>query len=505
MKYNSKPSIRRTIQRDPTRTINVGGGEAFTLSPKKELYERVLTCLMEPKFYDPSGKDTQHAIASLVAQLAQEDPKYVLQLANYARNAMYLRSVPLFLLIHACKYPATRQYIREYAPKIIRRADELTEATALWIQENGDIGNHAKTGMMCNALKDGIGEAFRNFDEYQFAKYNRDGEVKLRDVLRIARPKPANAEQAALWGKIINDTLRIPDTWETYISKHGSSKRTWEHIMPKMPIMATLRNLRNFAKVGADITPVIKKLEDPNIIARSKQFPFRFFSAYRALEDSDYTPQTSRLMDAVQTAMALSVRNIPKIPGYTAMSADNSGSMGTRLSPKSSVTYSDIANLLQAIAQYICEYSMTSVFGTNYYTVNVSKHSSILDNMQKFKNTHTGSSTFGYKFVEDLLNRKIFVDRMLIFTDCQLYNEHGGYYSWSSHRPSDTIATLFAKYKTQVNPKVQLYLFNLAGYGTVVVPERQVNLISGWSEKVLKFIELNESDHADMLSEIAAY
>lgn len=32
-------------------------------------------------------------------------------------------------------------------------------------------------------IKHGLANAFGKFDEYQFAKYNRDGAVKLRDVL----------------------------------------------------------------------------------------------------------------------------------------------------------------------------------------------------------------------------------------------------------------------------------------------------------------------------------
>ena len=502
MKYNQPATIRSNLLREPTRTTNYEGAEAFTLSPKLELYERVLTCLMEPKFYDPKYQDTTDAIRRLVAQLSETDPKYILQLANYARNYMYLRSVPLFLLVLACKYPKTKAFVKAYTPKIVRRADELTEATALWIKENQEIGDGTSTGMMCAALKKGLADAFHNFDEYQLAKYNRQGAVKLRDVLRVTHPKPRNDEESDLWKRLLDDNLKIPDTWETYISMHGSTKENWEHIMPKMPIMATLRNLRNFAKVGADIAGVITKLENPDIIAKSKQFPFRFFSAYKALQDSESTPSTSRLMDAVQTAIALSVKNMPKIPGYTALSADNSGSMHSNLSQKGTVQYYHVANLLQAIAHYICEYSLTSVFGESYKVVNISKHSSILDNMERFGNTDVGHSTNGFLFVKDLLDRQVYVDRMIIFTDCQLWNSAG----WGfGTRYETTIAELFRKYKARINPKVHLYLFNLAGYGTISVPERDAILVSGWTEKILKFINLFEADEKTMLNDIATY
>ena len=54
----------------------------------------------------------------------------------------------------------------------------------------------------------------------------------------------------------------------------------------KLPFMAMLRNLRNMIQAG--ISPrhhawVIKKLTDEGAVIHSKQFPFRFFSAYEVL------------------------------------------------------------------------------------------------------------------------------------------------------------------------------------------------------------------------------
>jgi hypothetical protein len=44
--------------------------------------------------------------------------------------------------------------------------------------------------MLPAQMRKGLARAFGKFDEYQLAKYDRDGVVKLRDVLRLARPKP---------------------------------------------------------------------------------------------------------------------------------------------------------------------------------------------------------------------------------------------------------------------------------------------------------------------------
>lgn len=527
-KFNKPAKVETELKSEPSRTLNYEGAEAFKLTPKLELYERVLTCLMEPKFYDPDGNDTVNAIRSLVEKMEEIDPEFVLKLAAYARNEMYLRSVPIFLLVLACKYPKMKSFIRKYTPHILRRADELTEVVALYIKENQTIGNKATTGMLSNPLKRGIADSFHNFSEYQFAKYNRPGEVKLKDVLRITHPKPSMPGESELFKRILDDNLAIPETWETYISVHGSNKENWDHIIPKMPIMATLRNLRNFVKVGANLDPVVEKLRNKEIIERSKQFPFRFLSAYKSLQQivqpeefniwSIRTPRLKAitpknpadvplLMDAVQDAMELSVANVPRLEGTTFLTADNSGSMSSLLSRKGSIQYREVADLLQSIAFKFCDKAFTSVFGESFAIVNVSKHSSILDNMQRFFKKDVGHATNGWLAFAEILDRGISVDRILMFSDMQLWSTQERY-GWDyGSRRYETVATLFRKYKSKVNPDAILYSFDLAGYGTTKTPENERNtvLVSGWSEKVLNFIPMYESRGKKAIEAVESY
>ncbi|XP_059178831.1 telomerase protein component 1-like [Physella acuta] len=84
--------------------------------------------------------------------------------------------------------------------------------------------------------------------------------------------------------------LPVPETWETQVSLKGNKAKTWEDLIDhkKLPYMAMLRNLRNMIKAG--ISPkhhniVLKRLCDQKSVINSKQFPFRFFSAYKVLTD----------------------------------------------------------------------------------------------------------------------------------------------------------------------------------------------------------------------------
>lgn len=133
--------IKKSLEKEESRTENYEKGEAFKLSVKSELYERVLTSLMEGKFYDEKGKDTRKAISDLVRKCEEIAPEFPLKLASYARNEMHLRSVPIFIAVEACKYPKMKKYLRKWVPTIIQRADELTEIIARYIEENGPIGD----------------------------------------------------------------------------------------------------------------------------------------------------------------------------------------------------------------------------------------------------------------------------------------------------------------------------------------------------------------------------
>ena len=61
---------------------------------------------------------------------------------------------------------------------------------------------------------------------------------------------------------------------------------------------------------------------------------------------------------------------------------------------------------------------------------------------------------------------------------------------------TSTVAEKVLEYRQKVNPKCFFYSFDLAGYGTLQIPEgvKRTALIAGWSDKILKFIPMFEKD-----------
>lgn len=119
----------RSVKEEQKYTQNYEGEKVYRLTPEVELYERVLTNLVGEEKYYTSGSEDLENLRRIIQEVLNKEPKFVLQLANYARNYMNLRSVPILLLVEASLHDGAKPFVREYTPKIVKRADELAEVS----------------------------------------------------------------------------------------------------------------------------------------------------------------------------------------------------------------------------------------------------------------------------------------------------------------------------------------------------------------------------------------
>jgi hypothetical protein len=553
-KFSTPTTVGQQLRARADATQNFEGGLAFELDPRTRLYTRVASALMaEKKFYE-MAQSADAALLADVRAVAMSDPEFVLRLAAYTRQVLNLRSVATVLLVEAAAIPACKPYVRRWAQEIVRRADEPAEAIAYWVKRHGAIGAGGPQGgdhAFPNCLAMGLSDALRRFDEYQFAKYDREGSVKLRDALRIVRPKPTTPAQSALYRYLVRgdvDAELLPKlaakaallrkeafdaeardlaakahaTWEVLVSRFGSKAEVWNAL--QLPFMAGLRNLANLMRNGADeaLDRVIAMLRSPDHVRRSKQLPFRFLSAYTAVDpftadsydwrmprelDERITrhPRRAAVLEAVLSALESSVANLPHLGGVTFVTADNSASMTQPISERSTVRHIDIANLLAAIAHHMSDEAIVSVFGDSHRVVPVVRKDSIVTNMRRLAGTNVGHSTNAWLAVKHLRETRTRVDRIILFSDMQCYDSRcAGGDRWSH---GSSLAEELRKYRSSVNPEVVLYSVDLAGYGTAQFPgdEQRVALIAGWSERFLEFVPLFEADGTQAIERIARW
>src|ERR1051325_6712185 len=166
------------------------GARAHNITPELQLRRSVLACLLwEDQFYE-DGVEISGRIKELVPQVKADA---VAALAVEARTKMKLRHVPLLLVREMARHATHRALVSDTLAGIIQRADELAEFVAIYWKD----GRAPLSGQ----VKKGLAAAFPKFDEYQLAKYDRGGPIKLRDVLFLSHAKPRDAAQAGVWKK----------------------------------------------------------------------------------------------------------------------------------------------------------------------------------------------------------------------------------------------------------------------------------------------------------------
>ncbi len=413
------------------------GAPASNLSAEMQLRRSVLACLLwESQFYE-DGVEIAGRIAELVPKVAAEK---VAALAIEAREKMKLRHTPLLLVREMARHATHRAQVAETLTRVIQRADELSEFVAIYWKD-GRVPLSAQ-------VKKGLAAAFPKFDAYALAKYDRDGAIKLRDVLFLAHAKPRDEAQAEVWKRLIAGELTAPDTWEVALSSGADKRMAWERLLreQKLGALALLRNLRSMREAGVDESLVLAALGAMNT---ARVLPFRFLAAAR------YAPQWE---EALERAMLNCVAEREKLRGKTIVLVDVSGSMTAPLSQRSEMQRTDAA---YGLAVLLCEIGeKVAVFSFSDSLIEVPSRRGFalrdaIDASQRHNATQLGHAV-------DELNRSQGYDRLIVITDEQAHDRV----------PS---------------PRGKGYVINVASYKNGVGYGRWTH-IDGWSESVVDYI-----------------
>lgn len=327
------------------------GAPAARIGPEQELRRTVAACLLwESGFYE-SGVSIADRIKSLVPLCR---PEFVAAVAFEARTKMKLRHVPLLIVACMAGIVPHAKMVDRLLPDVIQRADELAEFLAIYANVNGVTPDKVKP-KLSHAVRRGLAAAFCKFDEYALAKYNRDGAIKLRDVLFLCHAKPVDEKQDALWKRLIDGKLATPDTWEVELSGGADKKATFERLMVegKLGALAFLRNMRNMRDAGVSEDLVTGYASAVDI---ARVLPFRFIAAARAV------PAWENILEPM---MLRACESREKLPGKTIVMLDISPSMRVAISAKSDLTRMDAAFGVAILLRELCD-SVTVLSFSNH-------------------------------------------------------------------------------------------------------------------------------------------
>lgn len=402
------PSLKKTSKFEEERLAGGSGALAAKQSNTALLRRAVLANLLWEDVAYMDGVKVAKEIQRLIPLCPAID---VYNIALEARTMQKLRHTPLFLAVEMCKYPEHKMFVQDLLPQIITRADMLTDFLAIyWKDGKKPIANQAKKG---------LAKAFHNFNEYKFAKYDRDAAIKLRDVMFLCRPKPENQYEQDLFKKVADRTLATPETWEVLLSTGKDKKESWTKLITEGKIggLAMLRNIANMRRANVDKKVINEGLEK---LKSSMLMPLDFLKAFRM------NPEFGR---QIEDTMINSYANLPKLKGKTLFIVDVSGSMGARMSEKSDFTRYDAACAMAMLAANQCEdYEIVCTAGNDYTHTGAHKY---IPYPQKgfgiFKQIRETNKNIGYggiftrqclEWCNDKFKGQKF-DRIIVFSDSQ--------------------------------------------------------------------------------------
>lgn len=347
------PNLKPAPKFEDTQLAGGYGALAASQSNVALLRRAVLANLLWEDIAYMDGASVANEIKRLIPLCPAED---VYNIALEARLMQKLRHTPLFIAVEMCKYPEHKMFVKDLLPKIITRADMLTDFLAIYW---GD-----KKHPLCNQAKKGLALAFHNFNEYKLAKYDRDAAIKLRDVMFLVHAKPRNQYEQELFNKVAERTLTPPETWEVMLSRGDDKKVTWTKLITEGKIggLAMLRNIANMKKANVDRKTIQEGLKT---LRNSMLLPLDFWKAAR---------MNSEFERDIEDAMIEAYKNLPKLPGKTLFIVDVSGSMGYLTSGNSQFNRMDQACAMAILAANQCEdYELVATAGDDYRRLNASE------------------------------------------------------------------------------------------------------------------------------------
>lgn len=451
-------------------------------------------------FEKMAGKSTTEVFTEAIDAALDYDFQSTLNLAVELRSTYNMRLNPQIIMVRAAIHPKRAEFSAknpgEYSrieKLVMSRADEPMSQLAYYM-----FLNDGKKNKIPTILKKSVANKLSDLSKFEINKY-KNHEIGMINAVRISH---ANSE--ALNELMQTGSVKVDSSSETWEQKR-SAGASWAEILEttKLGHMALLRNLRNIFTEISDRDTCNKVLEElKGGVLKGKQFPFRYWSAYKAIESSDVNFKTN-LLDTLEECIDISCANMPKLKGKTMCLSDNSGSAwGAFTSEYGSMRIAEIDNLSSVIAGKCSDEGYVGKFGDELKKFPVKKTDGALSQSEKITNNRCddvgGATENGiWIFFRDAIKNKTYFDNIFIFSDQQAGT--GGLYGVNSNEYKDfqcgygsryiNVYKLILEYRKKVNPKVNVFSVQTAGYNNVLIPQMSYRtaMLTGWTGKEVQF------------------
>ena len=500
-------------------TVNHEKFPAWQMSDAARLEQLTLTGTLGSSFYASASEVTADALALLERADAEALSRAIIR----GRNEGFIRTFPLLgLVILSKKSP---ELFQQAFSKVVLTGNDLEDFIDMTRRLRG-LGRSVKRAIH-TYLQESV-------TPYYAMKYRK----QLADAIRISRfagDDPLYAYILSAYSQVKNlDKAKIADVYTKYPEfaarkeflellengefvqaaevllknrldvtslsayYHKFDSTVWEAAAQVTPVMRFLKYLAKFTREGVDVRSIAAKKLSVDALKAAKVFPFRLYTAYKALP-RDFTrpgndamllelaknnlcemaelPSLSELLENLLDDYALAYDWSEFNSHRWVIAPDISGSMTWQLA-NSNLTFSDVSGMFTGFFSRGLDDVTILPWHTEVINYRLPAHAPVLKHIENIHNMSNGG-TYMEAPVEYMTKHRIMTDYAVFITDSMEYGK-GWLAAWKQYK--------------YINPSAQAFLLRLDSYNTQPMPDDQaekygVHQIFGWNDSVIDYMK----------------
>ena len=513
-------------------TRNAAGGRAFDSSAKQALAQITATNCFNGTYY-VDAKTNLDLAKQAALEVAKSDPEFLAKCAVYGRKKAYMKDMPAFLAVVLHEHD--KELFRKVFPVVIDNGKQLRNFINM--ARSGAVTGK-KANMSSGSIRHAIRDWFASKPSWVLFKASIGQDPTMRDILRMARPRPDSEEKAALYAYMkgaefdekegvyrvwkrknpsdktsplylahqhsFESLPQVVQDYERFKASGGKGEvprvdfrmvdhmlddEQWKDIARNAPWQMTQMNLNTFERHGVFKDErlceiVAERLRNPEAIEKARVFPYKLFNAYK---NTSGVPMQVR--DALQDAVDVSLNNVPKINGKVVVAVDTSGSMGcavtgNRRGSTSNVRLLDQAVLFASALFRQNPHTKLVPFDTRTHQCDLNPRDTVFTNAEKLSRFGGGGTNCSL-VLNEMNRRREKVDVVIYISDCESWVDSA--YSWG-YGQGVGMLTEWEQLKKH-NPNAVLVCIDLTPRANAQVQERPGILqVGGFSDQVFDVV-----------------
>ncbi|XP_018613538.2 telomerase protein component 1 isoform X2 [Scleropages formosus] len=201
------------------------------LKDKKYLLLNTVCCSLVTKNTSPGqqGWDEEHSLWMRMKSLAHDvalcDPEFLLKVAVYTRQELNIRITANFLLALAASLPHTKPHLRRYFCAAVQLPSDWLEVVRLY--------STCFSQSLPSCLKNALVDKFKQFTEYQLAKYNTRKQ-RCKHNRNRAKTKSPSPEQWEEWATKLRSNPAVLKKYLKMQERSAVNKKAEKFNLKKM-------------------------------------------------------------------------------------------------------------------------------------------------------------------------------------------------------------------------------------------------------------------------------